>query len=135
MSTFTLKSIKFPDAVKLAFYELVVNPSGDLKDKGQLTEFGNSLESRYRSELRVLITWMQSDANLTHPPPNKLKELSGVSDGVKEYEYRSKHLRIYCIKTQNGKTIILGGLKSNQTKDLRAFRALKNQYLIWKETN
>jgi hypothetical protein len=129
MSKFALKPIKFVSDTKLMFYELVLNPTEDLKDKGQLTEFENELEQRYRSELRQIYAVMEFDANMNHPPPGKLKELSGASDGVKEYEYRSKHLRIYCIKTPNGKTVILGGLKSNQTKDLRKFRALKNQYL------
>lgn len=129
MSIFVLKPIKFPSETKQSFYELVVNPVGDLKDKGQLTEFEKELELRYVSELTKIYAYMEFDANGNHPPTNKLKELSGVTDGVKEYEYRSKHLRIYCIKSPNGKTVILGGLKSNQTRDLRAFRALKNQYL------
>ena len=50
-------------------------------------------------------------------------------DGVREFEFKSKHLRVYGITKPNGKIIITGGTKARQKVEQGEFRHLKNLYL------
>jgi hypothetical protein len=68
-------------------------------------------------------------ANLNSLPHSKFKDITPDKEEIKEYEFKSKHLRIYCIKKPNGKIIILGGYKNNQSSDIIKFRSIKQQYL------
>ena len=124
MPIFTLKII---DAVKgkQTFEELVIDDN-----EGQLTKFENELlGTTFLSEYRTILAYMKFIADLKTLPQNKFRELKGSKDGVKEYEFKSKHLRVYCIQKTGGKIVVLCGKKADQTRDLREFRALKKQYL------
>jgi len=125
MRKFTLKII---DSIKgkQTFEELVIDD-----DEGQLTKFEKELEgTTYLAEYKTLISYMDFVANLKPLPNNKFKELTTDSkEEFKEYEFKSKHLRIYCIQKFGGKIIVLCGKKSEQEKDLKEFRSLKKQYL------
>ena len=57
------------------------------------------------------------------------EEIKLKQNQVKEYEFKSKHLRVYAIQQINGKIIVLGGFKNNQKEDINKFRSLKKQYL------
>lgn len=122
MSNFALEII---DQVrgKQTFQELVID--GD----GQLTTFVDSLEACYKSEMDGIFNYMNQVANQKLVPKQKFHSLSDGKDGYKEYEFKSKHLRIYTIEYPNGKVVIFGGTKNNQPDDLRTFRALKKQFL------
>lgn len=50
-------------------------------------------------------------------------------NGVREFEFKSKHLRVYGITKPNGKIVITGGTKANQKDDEVEFRRLKRLYL------
>lgn len=63
-------------------------------------------------------------------PKTKFRVVTPTGEKVKEYEFKSKHLRIYAIQKMNGKIIILGGYKNKQHKDFLRFRSLKKQLLI-----
>ena len=89
----------------------------------------NSIISKNYSRFLVDSNDMESVSQLKPLPKTKFRELKGNKDKVKEYEFKSKHLRIYAIQQKNGKIVIMGGYKNTQTKDINTFRALKMQYL------
>lgn len=122
MSNFALRII---DQVrgKQTFQELVID------GEGQLTTFVDSLETCYMSEMDGIFNYMDQVANIRLVPKEKFHSLSDGKDSYKEYEFKSKHLRIYAIEYSNGKVVILGGTKNNQPDDIRKFRALKKQFL------
>ena len=112
---------------KQIFYEL-------LKDeKSFLQDFILEIKSnpQYVSEYKTILTYMELVANNNGVPNTKFKPLKGNKDGYNEYEFKSKHLRIYLIHLPpHGKIIILGGYKNQQPEDITKFRSLKKQYLI-----
>lgn len=132
MTKFTLKIIEAVTG-KQTFEELVIGGTGDKhKDsgKGQLTEFEKELEgTTYLSEYKTIIAYMSFVSNLKTLPQNKFKEITPPKEAIKEYEFKSKHLRIYCIQNVGGKIIVLCGEKTGQKKDIVKFRSLKKQYL------
>ena len=75
---------------------------------------------------------MDAVANLLSLPETKFHPYSDGKDGVREYEFKTKHLRVYAIEQIGGKIIIIGGMKSNQAKDQATFRKLKNGYIASK---
>jgi putative component of toxin-antitoxin plasmid stabilization module len=49
---------------------------------------------------------------------------------VKEYEIKTRNLRVYMIhEEKSGRIIVTGGKKTSQKKDIRHFRNLKASYL------
>lgn len=124
MSNFALKKYELIDGHQ-EFDLLVVD------DKVQFEDFEADLlgNKQYCSELKTIVAYMEAVANNKSVPSTKFKDITPEKETVKEYEFRSKHLRIYAIKKENGKIIILGGFKKNQSKDFIKFRSLKKQYL------
>ena len=91
--------------------------------------FVDDLEDRYRSELRTMYAYMDVIANNRSLPYQKFHPFSDGNDGVREYEFKTKHLRVYAIEKLGGKIIIVGGKKINQRKDITKFRRIKEDYL------
>lgn len=125
MHIFALEKI---DAIKgkQEFLKLKVD------NKCLFDEFENSLESRYKSELIGIYSCMQEVANLKSVPETKFHfydKNKKRKDGIREFEFKSKHLRVYGITQPNGKIIITGGTKAKQKDDQNEFRRLKNLYL------
>lgn len=74
--------------------------------------------------------YMDSVANMKSLPHSKFHPLdTNNADGYREYEFKTKHLRVYVIKQHGGKIIVMGGYKNSQKRDIASFRALKKQYL------
>lgn len=94
--------------------------------------FIDKLEERYHSEVGTLYSYMDAVANLRSLPKTKFHPYSDGKDGVREYEFKTKHLRAYAIEQRGGKIIIIGGTKANQTKEQAEFRRLKNGYVASK---
>ena len=94
--------------------------------------FISLLEETYRSEVRTLYSLMDAVANLISLPETKFHPYSDGKDGVREFEFKTKHLRAYAIEQTGGKIIIIGGTKANQSKDQADFRRLKKGYLASK---
>jgi putative component of toxin-antitoxin plasmid stabilization module len=131
MHKFTLKTIEAIKG-KQVFEELVIDATSkdELKIKGQLTEFARQLEgTSYHSEYKTILAYMSFVSELKSLPQSKFKDITPEKEEIKEYEFKSKHLRIYCIKKPNGKIVVLGGQKSNQKSDIIKFRSIKKQYL------
>lgn len=120
MSIFALKIIDTIRA-KQKIEKLVID------DKCQLDEFEDevSQDKRNNSELGTLYRYIEYELNGNVLPEKHKKELYGFK--LKVSEYRTKHLRLYAIKKQNGQIVILGGYKGSQTKDLRKVKSITNQ--------
>ena len=122
---FTLRKLKAIQG-RQEFDELVID------DLGQLELFEQEIRakhSQYQTELEMIFLYMQYVADGRSLNDTKFRDITPKGETVKEYEFKSKHLRIYAIKKPNGKIIVLGGLKTTQKADFRRFRSLKNQYL------
>lgn len=128
MPTFTLKKI---DQVKgkISFYKM------EIDGNCEFDQFCEYLEKKKEgSKLRAIYAIMESASNITASrlPGTKYKELSGrpTGDDVKEYEIKKKPYRVYLFKDDEGKIIVFGGTKSNQKRDIKRFRSIKNEYLL-----
>ena len=100
--------------------------------EGQLMAFGKLIadrHSQYQTEYESIVNYVAYVANGNSLPDTKFKDVTPRGETVKEYEFKSKYLRVYAIKKANGKIIILGGLKADQKKDFKRFRSLKDRYL------
>jgi putative component of toxin-antitoxin plasmid stabilization module len=123
MSKFALEKIKAIKG-KQSFYDLKVN------EVGQFESFSNKLEEQYKRELVTLNARMDLVANLNRLPKEKFRDITPKKQTVKEYEFKTKHLRLYAIHIEKtGKVIVLGGHKNTQKSDIPSFRSLKSQFL------
>lgn len=125
MPTFALKKVESIQA-KQELDELVVDGVGQL---AAFEELLTSNHKHYLSEFRTMLSYIEYVANGNSLPDTRFKDVTPAGVVIKEYEFKSKHLRLYAIKQLNGKVIILGGLKTKQTEDFKRFRSLKKQYL------
>jgi hypothetical protein len=125
MSKFVTKvveKIKAREAVEQLF----------INDIGQLDLLEQSLAgTTYKGEFIGLIAFIQHFAN-GGEPGNKLKYLKG-GEGTTEFEFRSKHLRIYAIQQPGKKIIIYGGFKkaADSSDNIAVFRSIKKEYIIF----
>ncbi|MEO9884413.1 MAG: hypothetical protein ABJR05_09900 [Balneola sp.] len=132
MPKFSVQRIKEIDG-KLKFYKLIKN------NKCEFDDFEESClnDPNYESEYIKIQSIIQdvSDQKFSRLPKKKFKELTGrkKSDTVKDFEVKSKHLRLYFFKDKLGNIIVLGGKKTSQKKDIRRFRSIKKEYLEEKE--
>lgn len=122
MSKFALNEIELIKG-KQTFNKLLVD------DIAPFDSFTEELEEQYESELASIYYRMEAVANLQSLPKDKFRELKGGKGDVKEYEFKSKHLRVYAIHQKDGKIVVMGGYKNSQDKDIITFRALKKQYI------
>lgn len=90
-------------------------------------EFEKEMSKQYKSEVITMYAYMDQVANLKALPDTKFHPYD--KGNLREYEFKTKHLRVYCIEQKGGKIIILGGTKANQTKDQSYFRSLKIKYM------
>ena len=122
MSKFALEKMELIGG-KQIFNKLLVD------GKAPFDCFTEELEEQYKSELGSIYYRMEAVANLQLLPKDKFRELKGGKGDVKEYEFKSKHLRVYAIHQKDGKIVVMGGYKNSQDKDIVTFRALKKQYI------
>lgn len=95
-------------------------------------EFEATFKNQFSSEIASIYHHMNDVANLKALPYTKFHFYDDGKDGVREFEFKSKHLRVYGITQLGGKIIILGGSKANQKKEQNEFRRLKRLYLDFK---
>ena len=124
MSKFTVERIRAINC-RQEFDQLIIDGAG------QLDIFERDLnDTTYQSEFKTLLTYTEYLGNNKSLPKTKFRDVTPKGEKVKEYEFKSKHLRIYAVQKPNGKIIIPGGYKTNQEKDFIKFRSLKKQLLI-----
>lgn len=103
-------------------------------DKIPFDEFVKDALENYKIEVLKIYALMDLVANNKTLPNTKFKVISNKGDKPKEYEFKTKHLRVYAIHDEHtGKIIITGGYKNEQQQDINKFRNLKQLYLKWKE--
>lgn len=102
-------------------------------DKCQFDDFEAEVyeNGQYIEEIASIYALMEDVANNRLLPKTKFRDITPSSkEKVKEYEFKSKHLRVYAIKFKDGKVIVLGGYKNTQKKDIVKFRSVKKAFLI-----
>lgn len=123
MAKFALSKIESVKG-KQTFEQLVID------DVKQLDMFENDLsDTTYKGEFATILAYMEYVADNKYPPETKFKDITPKKQLVKEYEFKSKHLRVYAIQKAGGKIVILGGFKNQQKSDIPSFRSLKKLYL------
>jgi hypothetical protein len=90
-------------------------------------EFEKAASLQYPNEITQMYVYMNEVANLKSLPFSKFHPYDNGTP--REYEFKTKHLRVYAIEQPNSKVIIIGGMKSQQEKDEKKFRRLKKAYL------
>ncbi|TDW97594.1 hypothetical protein [Dinghuibacter silviterrae] len=102
---------------------------GEAEIPGIFDAYRESLEKKYDSPFRRLLTIMERVANNQPVPADKFKDVTPQGELVKEFEFKYQDLRVYAIKIPNGKLILLGGYKNQQKSDFTRFRSVKTKFL------
>lgn len=111
---------------KQKFYDLKINGLSQYKE---FKEIIGKNHSQYMTEVITMFAYMDLVSNLKTLPKTKFREITPKKDNIKEYELKSKHLRIYLFHHENkGKIIALWGLKINQDRNISSFRQIKKEY-------
>ena len=140
MPKFDLKKVDAVIGVQ-EFYQLTIDDNpvffgsetpeeiNNLK-KGVLDIYEAELEKKYKKNLVQIYSSMNRVANNQHVPGEKYHELTDrpKNDPYKDYEFKHGDLRVYAVKSPQGKIIILCGYKNQQKKDIVKMRSLKLQY-------
>jgi hypothetical protein len=102
-----------------------------IDEVGQLDALENALAgTTYSGEFKGIIAFIQHFANGGNPG-KKVKYLKGIRDNVTEFEFISKHLRVYAIQQPDKKIILYGGFKkaADSSDNIAVFRSIKTQFL------
>lgn len=119
-ATQIVTSIKAREVVE----ELVVD------GKSVLQEYKDEMKGTpYEKELGAMMKYIEKAADGHSLPKEKMRKYKGNKDGVAEYEFKTKHLRLWAIQQPNKKLLIFGGFKNSQGKDEVKFRSRKKQFL------
>jgi putative component of toxin-antitoxin plasmid stabilization module len=110
---------------KFPFYKLVINGIAPFDEFEQTV----TREKSYQHEMIIIQTRMQEISEGKLLPENKFQVLKSSKGTRKEYEIKTRHLRVYMIQHENvGKIFVCGGKKKDQRKSLRQFRSLITLY-------
>lgn len=127
MSKFTLEILKEVSG-KQNIYKLL--NSG----KCEFDDFWNKNEKDaiMKKQLAVIQTRLKAIADLKYNTldKTKFKELSRPkNDKHKDYEIKTKNLRVYFFKDDGtGQIIVTGGTKDSQDEDIKRMRVIKAEY-------
>jgi putative component of toxin-antitoxin plasmid stabilization module len=120
-------SLELMDSIqgKQRFYKLRQNDICPFDDFQTEIENGN-----YLSELLTIYAYIEMVSNLKTLPNTKFRDTTPAKSPVKEYEIKSKHLRVYLFhEEKTGKVVVCGGQKTAQKSDIKRFRNLIKAYL------
>lgn len=121
-------ALKYIDEItgRLKIFKLLVNY------KCEYDEFEKQIqiESSYSTELVTIQTRLQDIADGKLLPKEKFRNITPKKELVKEYEIKTRHLRVYLFHEEKaGRIIVCGGKKTTQQKDISHFRRIKKEYL------
>ena len=124
MSKFALKYI---DEItgRLKIFKLLVN------NNCEYDEFESQIKTdgSYSSELVTIQIRLQEIADGKLLPKEKFRNITPKKELAKEYELKTRHLRVYLFhEEKTGRIIVCGGKKITQQKDLNHFRRIKKEY-------
>ena len=110
---------------KQVFYDLIINGIN------QQDQFNKTIANNPQllAEKRVILAYMNCISNLQLLPKNKFRDITPKKDDSKEYEIKTKHLRVYLFHLEkSGKIAALWGFKTSQKSDIERFRKMKKDY-------
>ncbi len=127
MSIFDLEKIYWVNG-KIDFFQLIID------GKNQFLEFEAQLkkEGRYSSELIRLQSRMQEMADLKLLPESKCRNITPKKVQEKEYEIKTKSLRLYLFHLEKkGRIVVILTKKKpkEQSRDIAHFRIIKRAFL------
>ena len=124
MSKFALEKITEIDG-KIKFYKLVVDGVCEFDQFWEMVEKSGNLNR----QLINLQTIMQEVSEMKLLPDTKFKNLTPKNETIKEYEIKTKNLRVYLFHEEHtGRIIVCGGKKTTQRNDIKHFRKIKKHY-------
>lgn len=124
MPRFALEKIIEIDG-RINFYKLKIDGSSDY----DLFIDQCIKEGAYESELVTLQSRMQQISDLKTLPETKHRDITPKKSAIKQYEFKTKNLRVYTFHDKsNGRVIVLGGKKGTQKKDIKRFRGIIDEY-------
>jgi putative component of toxin-antitoxin plasmid stabilization module len=124
MVRFELKEIEEVNG-KIKFFKLIVDGNCEFDDFCKEIEKDGNL----KRQLIQVQARMEDVADMKRLPKNKFRDITPKKESIKEYEIKTKNLRIYLFHEEfTGKIIVLAGKKSTQKKDIRRFRKIKKRY-------
>lgn len=96
-------------------------------------DFRNDVEKSgtYDHELDIVDTVLLRVSNGEDVPPGRFKPLPlDGKDKIKDYEVRTKNLRVYLFQGPDGRIIVLGAIKTpkGQQQDIDRMRQIKNRF-------
>lgn len=96
----------------------------------QFEEFCAQIEAdgNLKKQLVTVLARMDQVANMQRLPAEKFKDITPAKEYVREFEIKTRDLRVYMIKEENH-IVVLGGKKNTQANDIRKFRSVKRRYL------
>lgn len=94
-------------------------------------EFEETMMPLYRNEIVQLYACMNEVANLRSLPYSKFHCFD--DNTPRGWEFKTKHLRVYCVEQPGGKIVVIGGMKSQQKKDIGIFRRYQKMLSVYLE--
>lgn len=125
MYTFALQEIKEIKG-RLKFFKLLINGTCEYD------EFEKEIqtEGNLKSELTTIESRLHEIADLKLLPKTKFRDITPKNANNKEYEIKTRHLRVYLFhEEKTGHVIVCGGKKGTQKADIKHFQKIKNEYL------
>ena len=108
-----------------AFFKLVRN------GKCSFDEFEDEItkNNNFKKEFIKLLTLMDWHANGRNLPPTSFKNIKDGKHKEIFVEFKTKHLRVYAVCTDEGKVVVLGGTKNTQKKDIEKFKRIAIEFV------
>ena len=110
---------------RLKIFKLVVN------ERCEYDEFERQIETEgsYSSELVTIQTRLHEISDGKLLPKEKFRNITPKKELIKEYEIKTRHLRVYMFhEDKTGRIIVCGGKKTSQPKDINRFRRIKMDF-------
>lgn len=104
------------------FYKLIKN------GRCQFDDFCSEIDTTYPYEKTAMFRSMDCLANGESLPKTKFHPWKLPKSGLKTFELKTRHLRIYMAEIGGGKLVVLGGYKNGQAKDGFRFASLMKEY-------
>lgn len=124
MHNFALKEISEIKS-RLKIFKLLID------DACAYDEFEKEIEreGNFKSELTTIIVRLYEIADCKTLPENKFRDITPKKESNKEYEIKTRHLRVYLFHDKHtGRVIVCGGKKGTQKADIKHFRTIKKEY-------
>ena len=130
MHIFSLKEIKIIIG-KQKIFKLEIDGKYEFEEFVKLITF----EMTYQKEIKTIYSRLDSIANLILLPSTKFRNITTDKSLVKEYEIKTRNLRVYLFHDEHkGKIIVCGGKKTSQKGNIKHFREIIKQYCNYKIT-